>query len=349
MSTVALAIVYNHHYPQNRERLNAIYGHRFSHVVHLIPHYMGNADDVIPVFGNGHEFGSYVAQAYHHLKDLEADRFLFIGDDLMLNPGINQTNAAEFFGIDGEQCFLPFFLPLWDLDRYYGLAHDAYHWRPDLPGAEVERLLPSVADAEQRFARAGHPVRPLSYSAVHLPRVVTSRGPADHRIVHSGAKPKGLVARLYGSDTGRKLLRGAYSKVVLPLERQRKPVHLSYPIIGGYADIFMLPKGHLEEFCTYCGLFAAGGLFCEASIPTSLVLTTPDIVTEADLPRHGVAMGEIPIIGARHWHAGQRRDFPAEYGYDLDQFLADFPDDVLYFHPVKMSGWKAPDREGELR
>lgn len=34
--------------------------------------------------------------------------------------------------------------------------------------------------------------------------------------------------------------------------------------------------------------------------------------------------------------------------YGLARVLADFPDDVLYSHPVKMSRWAA-DREGVLR
>lgn len=339
MGTVALVIIYNHHYPQNVERLNQMYGSRFDSVTHLIPNYMGDRPDVIPVFGNGHQFSSYVAQAHHHLRHLEVDRYLFIADDLILNPRIDQQNVAEVLGVDGEQCFLPFFLPFWNLDRYYGLAHDAYYWRPSMPGAEVEQLLPSVAEAEARFARAGFPVRPIPYSVVHLPGLVTSNTPAETRKLDTGAKHKGFVARLYESERGRALLRGAYSTAVLPLERARKPVRLAYPVIGGYTDILSVPKTLLADFSAYCGLFAAGGLYCEAAIPTAMVLTTHDIVTEADLPRKGMALGETPIIGAQHWHAGPRRDFAAENDHNLERFLAGFPQDLLYIHPVKMSEW----------
>ena len=346
MDSVALVVVYNHHYPQNVARLNVMYRDRFSSVTHLIPSYAGDRSDVIPVFGNGQRFNSFVAQAYHHLKAIDADRFLFIGDDLVLNPQINQANTAEVFGLDTDSCFLPFFLPFWDLDRYYALAHDAYYWRPSLPGAEVESLLPSVAEAQRRFAEAGYPVRPVPYSVIHLPGIVTSKTPVQTRKLDSGAKHKGLLDRVYESERGRALLRTAYSKAALPLERLRKPVSLPYPIIGGYADIFCVPKHHLKTFSNYCGVFAAGGLYCEAAIPTATVLTTSDIITEADLPRRGRAYGTIPIIGAQHWHAGPRPDFAAEYDRDIARFLADFPQDTLYIHPVKMSAWRSADGEG---
>ena len=339
MGTVALVIIYNHHYPQNVDQLNDMYGKRFSSVTHLIPNYMGDRDDVVPVFGNGHQFHSYVAQAYHHLAPLDADHFLFIGDDLILNPAIEASTVPTTFGLQGERCFLPFFLPLWDLDRYYALAHDAYYWRPTLPGAEVADLLPSVTQAQERFEKAGYRVRSLAYSAVHLPALVTSKAPGETRKLDTGAKHKGLVARLYENERGRALIRAAYTKVALPLESRRKRVDLSYPLIGGYADIFVLPKAHLRQFSTYCGLFAAGGLYCEAAIPTAMVLTTSDIVTEAHLPAAGQALGESPIIGAQHWHAGPRRDFAAEYEGDLTRFLDRFPPDLLYVHPVKVSAF----------
>jgi hypothetical protein len=318
-----------------------MYGKRFSSVTHLIPNYAGDREDVVPVFGNGHRFHSFVAQAYHHLAPLDADHYLFIGDDLILNPAIEEKTVPTAFGLQGDRCFLPFILPLWDLDRYYGLAHDAYYWRPTMPGAEVADLLPSIAEAQRRFAKAGYPVRSLAYSAVHLPALVTSKAPGETRKLDTGAKHKGVVARLYENERGRALMRAAYTKVALPLESRRKRIDLAYPVIGGYADIFALPKAHLKEFSTYCGLLASGGLYCEAAIPTAMVLTTPDIVTEADLPAAGMALGESPIISAQHWHAGPRRDFAAEYEGDLTRFLDAFPSDLLYLHPVKLSAFAA--------
>lgn len=337
MARIALVVLYNHHYPQNVERLNAIYRGRFDSITHLIPNYSGDRPDVIPVFGNGHQFSSFVAQAYHHIREFDADHYLFIGDDLVLNPRVNQDNADLFFGLKADRCYLPCFIPLWDLDRYYPVAHDAYYWRPNKPGAEVASLLPSEPEARRRFAAAGYPVAPVPWSVIHLPAVIRGRADGDPRKIDSGQHHKRSIARVYDSGLGRSLLRSMYSRVVLPVESKRPPLTLPYPVIAGYSDIFAVSAEHLKAFSNYCGLMAAGGLFCEAAVPTAMVLTTSDIVTEAELPITGVALGPEAIIGDKHWHVGPHRDFAAEFGGDFGQFLRSFPDEVLYYHPVKVS------------
>ena len=47
---VPLIIIYNHRFDQNIEKLNKIYGERFSKIYHLVPFYDGDLPNVIPVF-----------------------------------------------------------------------------------------------------------------------------------------------------------------------------------------------------------------------------------------------------------------------------------------------------------
>ena len=333
MARIALVVLYNHHYPQNVDRINALYRGRFDSVTHLIPNYSGESPEVIPVFGNGHVFSSYVAQAYHHIRHYDADHYLFVGDDLVLNPQVNQDNADHLLGLRGDTCFIP----LWELDQYYPVAHDAYYWRPNKPGAEVASLLPSESEARRRFAAAGYPVAPVPWNVIHLPAIVRGQAAGDIRKIDSGQHHKRSIARLYDSARGRSLVRSVYRRVVVPVESKRRALDLRYPMIAGYSDIFGISAEHLKTFSTYCGLFAAGGLYCEAAVPTAMILTTCDIVIEAELPLSGAALGPEAIIGDKHWHAGPHRDFAAEVDGDFGRFLQQYPDDLLYYHPVKLS------------
>ena len=341
MSRVALVVIFNHPHMANVDVLNGLYGDRFDSVIHLMPGYLGARPDVVGVVGNGQYFHAFIAQAYQHLASLDADQYVFIGDDLILNPRIHAGNVGEYFGLVGDGCFVPFLMPLWEMDRYLHLAHEAYTWRPDLPGYPGSRYLPSKDEAEQRFAAAGYPVRAVARSVVDLPWFVRSRSATDSRKVPSGRQLSAPLAKLNADPRLRRLMVGAYGSMVRPLQDRRPPVDLPYPLMGGYADIVVVARDHLARFSELCGAFSATNLFVELAVPTAMLLTTSDFVTEEDLPRRGLPLGDIAVVGERHWHRGPRRDFAVEYGGDFEAFLADFPDDLLYIHPVKLSTWQS--------
>jgi len=102
----ALVIIYNHNYPRNIERIEWLYKGRFSKVVHIIPFYNGRKENVIPVYENSHYFSGYVAQAYRRLELVDCDSFLFIADDMILNPCINQSNTQSILNVDQDTSFI---------------------------------------------------------------------------------------------------------------------------------------------------------------------------------------------------------------------------------------------------
>ena len=104
---------------------------------------------------------------------------------------------------------------------------------------------------------------------------------------------------------------------------------LDYPLVGGYADILLLTADMMDKFTLYCGAFAATRLFVEFAIPTALVLSTDKLKFTTDIKMKSGVM----------WPP-QNKYFEKKYGFNLSKLILEYPEDVLYFHPVKLSKWK---------
>src|SRR6218665_624801 len=107
MSKVALVIIYNHQYNKNIEKLEEVYGNWFSHIFHLVPFYAGDKPNVIAVYESSYYFQGYVAQGLKRFFSPEFDHYLFIGDDLMVNPVINENNYSLHLNLDVKTSFIP--------------------------------------------------------------------------------------------------------------------------------------------------------------------------------------------------------------------------------------------------
>lgn len=103
---------------------------------------------------------------------------------------------------------------------------------------------------------------------------------------------------------------------------------LSYPIVGSYSDVFVVSSESIKLFCHYCGVFAATKLFVEVALPTSLVLSAKEIVTENNLKFQGKAL----------WTKEQYKELD-KYDSSLKKLLGEFPSNYLYLHPIKLSKW----------
>jgi hypothetical protein len=60
--------------------------------------------------------------------------------------------------------------------------------------------------------------------------------------------------------------------------------------VGSYSDIFVVSAAVLPRFCHYCGVFAATNLHAELAIPSAMVLTAEDLVSEKELEEAGKAL-----------------------------------------------------------
>lgn len=298
-ATPVLVIVYNHRYDANIPVLDALYGPRFDRIIHLVPFHPGEPGHVVPVYGHSHEFQGFVAQGLHAFHD-EADphaHYLFVADDLLLNPAIHAHNYCEHLALHASSGFLPGIIELHRWPTWWRRLAEAVRFDPAMPGVEALRELPSVAEALERFALHG---------------------------LASGPVPANTVLGPMPNGTTMARLRWLKQRLTAP--RQGYP--LRYPLVGSYADLFVVPGARMQRFAQLCGVFAATRLFAELAIPTAMVLAVDHISTERDTARKGGAL----------WTAAELARLDA-YGHDLDALLARFPDDLLYLHPVKLSRW----------
>lgn len=301
MNKVALIIIYNHQYNKNIDILENIYINRFSNIYHLIPFYNGEKQNVIPVYESSYYFQGYISQGYKSYFKEEYKHYFFVADDLILNPLINENNYTAYLKLNLNTCFIPDFSTLHEKPNWWPRVGEAFRWRIITPGVEANNQLPDYDIALQKFKNFNLTIKPLRFSQIwKTPKSLNDLLIRD---------------RLY-------FLRYLKSKFL------NKSYSLSYPLVGSYSDVFVVSSDAIKQFCHYCGVFASTKLFVEVALPTSLVLSAKEIVTEKDL--------ELP--GKTLWTKRQHKELD-KYKYSLKKLLAEFPANYLYLHPIKLSKW----------
>jgi hypothetical protein len=304
MSKIALVIIYNHQYNKNIDILEDIYENRFSNIYHLVPFYTGVKSNVISVYDSSYYFQGYVAQGYKSFFKEEFTHYIFIGDDLLLNPLINENNYTEHFMLRDNSCFIPELLSLHNMDFWWNRTKDALHYNVNIKGVEANDQIPTYEVALERFSKFGLEIQPLHFEQIWK--------------VPSTIKQWGILAYQEKS----RITHFIKNKI------SNKKYHLSYPLVGGYSDIFVVSSETLKQFCHFSGVFSATRLFVEIAIPTAMVLTAEEIITEKDLKLQGKPLWTV-------------KDFEIleKYNNNLKSLLDDFPSGLLYLHPIKLSKW----------
>ena len=313
MAQVALIIIYNHKYDQNIPALEELYGERFSNIYHLVPFYSGTKKNVIPVYENSFYFHGYIAQGLRDFYETTYQHYLFIGDDLFLNPVINESNYTNHFKLNRESCFFPGYQMLHEFNRdgkRWERVTEAFHYKPNnVYGLETINEIPNYATAVKLFEGHGLSVEPLQYDQINTPV----------------PKPKFNALRR---------LRRYYIEQARRFKHKKKRFNTYYPLAGGYSDIFVVSSSVIKKFSHYCGVFATEKLFVEFAIPTALILAAETIVQEKEMSLYGKAL----------WSAEDFK-YLDKYEYHLDKLHNNFPCELLYLHPIKLSRWKKQRHE----
>lgn len=309
MSNVALVFVFNHRFDKNFEKLEKIYASRFSDIYHLVPFYDGDKENVIPVYEASFYFQGYFKQAFASLTKKQYTHYLFVGDDLILHPSLDENNIISAMGLDANTGFLPWDFGLlsklslqWDnlipsLGAFYlddHLKHHAVNWK---------KALPPKQEAEKIFARYGY---------------------TDYKITGDNLKgEKGGYG--YGTYKDR---RKDYLNLLIKRRRT-----LPYPALAAYSDFIVIPQNHLKAFADMCEIFRQMRLWVEVAIPTAMLLTLPKVKMEKDMNWKGTTYWvdkNFDVMKARYEAAG----------FDLKKLLDGYSQNELYIHPVKLSQWQ---------
>ena len=309
MTDPTLVFIFNHRFDKNIPKLESYYSDRFSRRFYLVPFAARETDNVIKVYANGTAFSGHISQAYPVFRRTDSTHYVFVADDLILNPVLDDKNLIRRLQLSPEEGYIKSITPLQDV---------YYHWCNGPLGTRdvrkcafnYESELPSVKEAMDKFENLGVPVRKL------WPRTIRD---------WIGASRKLRVAPLL-------LLEAAKCTGRLP----------PYPLLAGYADFVVVPSGALDRFVHFCGVFGAMNLFAEIAIPTALALACDKIQTEL-VPGEFFADSNARrkpnvLQGVELW-SGAVGAFEQKLQRNFSALLADFPVDKLYVHPIKLSRW----------
>lgn len=317
MSNVALVILFNHNYEANIDKLQKLYQSRFSNIYFIMPFYRGDNTHVIPVYENSFYFQGYVGKALEKLSPKNFDHYMFVGDDLILHPGINENNYKDFFKLKENGGFMPDLFLLTDLEQtspnrpfapYWPGVVDALRFTIKQRGIEISKILPSYEEAKNKLQRHGFNFTPkLSWKFIVKPLTKLPFTKADF-------------------EYKKRPIRN-YQKNLPYMLFNRK---IEYPLLGAYSDLCIVPNVAVNDMIAYCGTFAALNLFVEVALPTAFAFSVPEITTEANLTSRGLTL----------WNPTTVSEFENKYKKDINYLFENFPADTLYVHPIKLSRWK---------
>lgn len=299
MKKIALVIIYNHRFDRNIPILENLLGSKWSHIFHVVPFYDGDKENVIPVYESSLFYSGYIAQAYTHLRNKGFTHFVFIGDDMVLNPMLDENNIHQKLGLADNESFIP---TLECLDnRKWSNTSYALYFSLKNKGAEVSRFIPSYEEAVRIFESKGF----CNHTSVSFKTAVRNLSP-------------------YNIIETRSFLR-CILRVSKHLFRR---VPFEYPFVGAVSDFCIIDAKTMPLFAHYCGTFAALPLFIEVAVPTSLVLSCDNIKTQDSCSlKSGYFWNQEVLL------------FEQMFSCNYTNLVENFPKNTLFVHPVKLSKW----------
>lgn len=240
MRRVTLVIVFNHRYDENIEKLRSIYQKRFERICFLVPFYDGLCEDVIPVYESSYQFPGFLIQAYDRLTaKAQTEYYLFVSDDLILSPDINEDNILDELKMWEKSLFIDWIKPL-NMSGAFGWSHTRFSSVPFLHKmTKWEDSIPKYDSALAKF----HDFFGEAYKEEYND---------DFFQTDTGAKDEEIREFISRNGNSRKI---------------------PYPMAWGYADIFMIKAERLYSIARLCGIFSAMNMFAEISFPTAVVLS----------------------------------------------------------------------------
>ncbi len=283
---VLLAIIYNHQYDKNIEVIEELYRGRFSKIVHLMPFYRGKNDNVICIYESSYSFQGYISQASKLIIDESYDYYFFLGDDCIINPQINENNLTEYFELNESGGFIK------------ELEHLSYK------NAMV--AFPRIDLCINRHGIFRNSTLDVSN---HLWYINQSKGKLKNK--------RELKVEQYLPTPEE--INHMYKRLGINVgsEEEKAP-----PLLLSFSDLCIVPAKSINQFCFYCGVFAAVNLHAEVAIPSALALSCNQITTEEVVKRKG-KMG---------FQNHENTDI-----HSLSEINALFKENTLFIHPIKLS------------
>lgn len=251
MSKICLSFVFNHQFEENIPKLKSLYYPRFSTIRFLSPFSdHSENEEIIPIYETSVHFQGYFAQAYKWLPK-NFDYYLFCGDDLILNPSLNEENIIKELNCENSS-FIKYINPVWEHSFLWHKFNECNNFPNENCTVPYQQYFPDREELIKIYSNYGFQYRNLGIHNFF------------GNILNKGLNFKKIFAGLhYFFDNGLKRF-------------------VQFPLLEGYSDFIIIPKSELKSFCHFCGLFASMNLWVDAAIATALVLSSKSIKTEKD-------------------------------------------------------------------
>jgi|TARA_B100001093_G_scaffold433887_1_gene431072 hypothetical protein len=215
----------------------------------LSPFSKSKDPEVIPIFETSVHFQGYFAQSFSHLPK-DCDYYVFCGDDLILNPCLNESNLINILNCN-ETSYIKYLNPIWEHSFAWHKFEECNEFTEKEYTVPYQNLLPSRKELLKIYESHGLKYRNLGF----------------HNF--QGIKEKGITTNRIKSGVSYFLRNG-----------NRR--FINYPLVEGYSDLIVIHQDHLELFCYYCGIFSAMNLWVDAAVATALLLSGSHVRTEID-------------------------------------------------------------------
>jgi hypothetical protein len=299
---ICLVINFNHQYEHNIEKLERLYGDRFENIFYLMPFYEGKNPKVISVYENSFQFQGHFAQGLKTFYKKNFTHYIFLADDLLLNPKVNQESIYSLLNLDDVSAYIKSVYTLHDVKWYCSHVLPAINTLSNIKGVEYFEKIPAYHTAFDSFIKHNINIGNLTLSYETKSMLISNHC----KYSHFDCIDKFALINNFLTPT----------ELILP-----------YPIVGAYSDFVVVPKLSIKKFCRLCGIFAAMRLFAEIAIPTALLLTCDNIIFEnKDFP------------GLEIWGGENIVKFCEECNYNLKTLFNKY-ESKLYIHPIKLSQW----------
>ncbi len=296
-----LVVIFNHRYDDNIIKIRKLYGERFDKIVMLMPFYDGKDPDVIPVYESSFQFEGYLIQAYEKLREIDADNYIFIGDDVCLHPELSGENIERFLNFYEKKVFIA---TLYRINTPYQFAWPSSR-DSSIPffqrGTRWKSSVPDYADALKCFEEFYGEKYNEEYTDAFFEGRCDGEEDEEHR--------RAVEAFLKANRNTRKI---------------------PYPMGWGYCDFFVITREQLFSISRLCGVFSAMNMFVEIAIPTAIILTTRR--------RDVVLLPETGYKWELYW-GDKRKEFEDKYHKDVGYLYENWNPKTLFVHPVKLSAW----------
>lgn len=331
---ICLVIIYNHNYEKNIPLINKLYERKFSTIFHLIPFYQGDDPQVIGVYDSSHQFNNYITQAHDRLSKKIFDHYIFVADDMIIRPDLNEGNIVSELSLDDNSAFIPF-IKLIDNESFF-----TWPWALKQVGklnfasksSEFRKFLPNLETARQLLEKHGIDWR-KGYTRSVLP--YSLRGdisPSAGELLRSYLYTAYLMLRFKIHHKlfiliGQNLSWEKFIEIIATKISKRREAP-EYPLLWGYTDMFSIPGNKLKNFCHVSGLLASGRVMVEAAIPTAMAFTIEKIVQNDDI---GALDGRLE---------GSPEEIHQINQGSIANLIKNWRKNTLFYHPVKLSQWK---------